>query len=267
METRLIFLGTAGGRIATIRQLRATGGLWFQSDSAEILLDPGPGSLVRALNFGLFPSRLSAIILTHKHLDHSADLNVMIEAMTDGGLRKRGWVYLPSDALKGDEPVVYCYLHHYVKGWSVLNMEKDVEILPFVFRPIARYVHGNVDTFRFLIQVGGKCVGLFVDGNNFLGAEQVKGIDLLIVYCILTEPREGVDHYSLKEARQLLEMVQPKKAILTHFGAGLLKKQPWVIAQQWSEELGFPVLAAWDNMVLNLETLEVIKKEKRRRGK
>ncbi|MHA2609910.1 MAG: MBL fold metallo-hydrolase [bacterium JZ-2024 1] len=265
LGNQLIFLGTAGGRIATVRQLRATGGLWLRSDSSELLLDPGPGCLVRSLNFGLSPSRLSAIILTHKHLDHSADINVMVEAMTDGGLKRRGFVYLPGDAIEGPEPVVFPYLHDYVSGWVIMDSSTRVEFPPFSLRPIARYIHGNVETFRFLIGVENKRVALFVDGKNFYGAEEATNCDLLIVYCILPEPREGVDHFSLKEAKELISLVNPKKAILTHFGASLLKLQPWNIAQQWAQELGFPIIAAWDNMVVDLSSMEIVRREKRRK--
>jgi len=49
-------------------------------------MDPGPGCIVQVNKRKLNPQELSAIIVSHRHLDHSADLNVMTEAMTDGGL-------------------------------------------------------------------------------------------------------------------------------------------------------------------------------------
>ena len=76
----LLFLGTAGGRVLVFRQLRASGGLWLESNGTNILIDPGPGSLIRCLEQNLNPQTLDAIILTHKHLDHTADINVIIEA-------------------------------------------------------------------------------------------------------------------------------------------------------------------------------------------
>ncbi len=84
-----------------IRQLCASGGIWVSREGTNILIAPGPGSLVRcgARRAGLDPSVLDGIILTHKHLDHSNDVNVMIEAMTGGGFKKRGTLLCSHDAL------------------------------------------------------------------------------------------------------------------------------------------------------------------------
>ena len=95
---KIKFLGTAGARIVMIKQLRSSGGLWLNLEDTRILIDPGPGSLVRCLKSRprLDPTQLDAIILTHKHLDHSGDVNVMIEAMTGGGFKKKGSFFCPS---------------------------------------------------------------------------------------------------------------------------------------------------------------------------
>ena len=41
------FLGTAGARFVMIKQLRASGGVWISVKGKNLLLDPGPGSIVR----------------------------------------------------------------------------------------------------------------------------------------------------------------------------------------------------------------------------
>jgi len=79
---KVIFLGTAGARVMVASQILASGGLWFNLGGTQILFDPGPGTLVRAVKKKLKPTKLDAIILSHRHLDHSADANIMIEAMT-----------------------------------------------------------------------------------------------------------------------------------------------------------------------------------------
>src|SRR3989338_8557046 len=106
-ENWIKFLGTAGARFVMIKQLRASGGVWISYQGSNVLIDPGPGSLVRCSTSKpkLDPGKLDGIILTHRHLDHSNDINVMIEAMTEGGFKKRGTVFLPADAM-GEEPVI-----------------------------------------------------------------------------------------------------------------------------------------------------------------
>jgi Metal-dependent hydrolases of the beta-lactamase superfamily III len=87
----ITFLGTAGARFVVAHQFLASGGAWLSFGNTQILLDPGPGCLVQATKRKLDPSKLEAIILSHKHLDHSGDINIMIEAMTDGGRKNEVW--------------------------------------------------------------------------------------------------------------------------------------------------------------------------------
>ena len=102
------FLGTSGARFVMIKQLRSSGGLWVNYKGTNLLIDPGPGSIVRCANSRpkLDPTGLDGIILTHRHLDHSGDLNVMIEAMTEGGFKKRGVVFCPADAISKDTVIL-----------------------------------------------------------------------------------------------------------------------------------------------------------------
>lgn len=84
LSDAITFLGTAGARFVVARQFLASGGAWLSLGNTQILLDPGPGSLVQATRRKLDPTKLEAIILSHRHLDHSGDINIMIEAMTYG---------------------------------------------------------------------------------------------------------------------------------------------------------------------------------------
>ena len=92
LSDTITFLGTAGARFVVTKQFLASGGAWLSLGGTDILLDPGPGWLVQTTKRKLDSSKLKAIILSHKHLDHSGDINIMIEAMTEGGWRQRGTV-------------------------------------------------------------------------------------------------------------------------------------------------------------------------------
>jgi phosphoribosyl 1,2-cyclic phosphodiesterase len=109
------FLGTGGARFVVARQIRASGGMWMRFGATQIHVDPGPGALVRALSAvpPCEPPELDAIVLSHKHLDHANDVNVMIEAMCQGGWKRRGAVLAPNDAFDF-EPVILPYVRAFV---------------------------------------------------------------------------------------------------------------------------------------------------------
>ena len=91
-------------------------------DEKNLLLDPGPGTLVRCAKSRppLDPTQLDAIILSHQHIDHANDVNIMIEAMTNGGFSKKGALFAPLSALEND-PIVLKYVIEYVNEIHVLK--------------------------------------------------------------------------------------------------------------------------------------------------
>ena len=105
-------MGTAGARFMVAKQLAASGGLFLEDGEARICLDPGPGAVVQYTKRTVDLAKLDAIVISHRHLAHSGDVNVMVEAMTEGGFRRRGRLFCPSDALD-DEPVVLRYLRQF----------------------------------------------------------------------------------------------------------------------------------------------------------
>jgi phosphoribosyl 1,2-cyclic phosphodiesterase len=102
-EVELVFLGTGGGRFATITQKRRTGGIRFLSKSLNMHLDPGPGALIYSLEMGLNPQKIMAVLVSHSHPDHYTNAEILIEAMTRGMLKRRGIVAAPHSVLFGNE--------------------------------------------------------------------------------------------------------------------------------------------------------------------
>jgi ribonuclease BN (tRNA processing enzyme) len=149
---RMVILGSGGARIVVAKQLRASGGIWFSLAGTRFLLDPGPGSLVRMTGsrHHLDPTKLSAILLSHRHLDHSGDVNNMIEAMTMGGTEPRGVLFAPSDALAGDDPVVLKYVRPFLERVVTLAEGGSYELGNVRFTCPVRHQHrGEVYGFRF----------------------------------------------------------------------------------------------------------------------
>src|SRR2546428_6550174 len=78
---RLTFMGTAGARFMVAKQVAASGGLFIEEGSTRISLDPGPGAVVQYAQRKIDLTTLDAIVVSHRHLDHAGDVNVMIEAI------------------------------------------------------------------------------------------------------------------------------------------------------------------------------------------
>jgi len=251
---KIKFLGTAGARVVMIRQLRSSGGMWFSLNDTNILIDPGPGSLVRCARSRprLDPTKLDAIILTHKHLDHSGDINVMIEAMTEGGFKKRGALFVPQDALEGEDAVIFHYLRDFPERIEILKEKTTYSLKDISFTTPVRHEHG-VETYGLNINFKGLSVSLITDTRYFEGLERHYPGKIIIINVVRFKPREDVDHLSLEDAEKIINFNKPKLAILTHFGMTMLQKKPWEVAQNLQKKLGTEVIAASDGMEINLD--------------
>jgi len=252
-EAFIKFLGTAGARIVVFKQLRASGGLWLEANGTRLLIDPGPGSLLRALSSrpSLSPAKLDGVLITHRHLDHAADVNVIIEAMTEGGLRRRGVLFAPRDALEED-PVVLRYVREYLEGIEVLEEGKSYTLGGLSFSTPLRHRH-PVETYGLYFTLPQR-VALITDTLYFRELEEAyQGAEILILNVVRAgERKEEIQHLTLSDARLLIEGIKPKKAVLTHFGMSMLRARPWEVASQMSEETGVEVQAARDGMSLSL---------------
>ena len=71
-------LGSGGPEITDQRASSAY--LVWQDGKARILVDMGPGSMLRYEQSGARVEDLDVILLTHLHVDHSADLPALIKA-------------------------------------------------------------------------------------------------------------------------------------------------------------------------------------------
>ena len=200
MADVITFLGTAGARFVVARQFLASGGAWLSLSNTQILLDPGPGCLVQAAKRKLDPSKLDAIILSHRHLDHSGDINIMIEAMTEGGTKKRGIVFTPADALSED-PVILSYLQAYLQNIEILTEGGHYKINDISFNTPIRHKH-PVETYGFIFQTPRHTFSWITDTKYFDELPHYYTGDLLIINVVRLNPGAPVDHLCLPEAKE-----------------------------------------------------------------
>jgi phosphoribosyl 1,2-cyclic phosphodiesterase len=222
-------------------------------NGTNILIDPGPGTLVRCAKSKprLNPSELDAIILTHKHLDHSADINIMIEAMTDGGFKKRGAVFCPEDALT-DDPVILKYLRGVVERIEVLKEGGEYSMGDVAFNTPVRMKHG-VETYGLNMNAGNLSISFIVDTRYFVGLESYFDGDIFVLNVARYKWMQGLDHLCVADAKKIIGSRKPKATIITHFGMTMLREKPWEVATRMQDELGVEIIAARDGMDLDLD--------------
>jgi ribonuclease BN (tRNA processing enzyme) len=257
----ITFLGTGGARFMVISQFLASGGLWLNLNGTEILVDPGPGCIVQATKRKLKAEKLSAIILSHRHLDHSADTNIMVEAMTQGGFQRRGRLFAPSDCLQ-TEPVIFSYLKDHLDGIEVLEAGKSYSIDNISLTTPVRHMH-PVETYGLVFRTANHTFSYIADTRYFDDLCQHYGGELLIMNVVFLEPRSPadhpgmpVDHLSVPDVGHIIRELKPRVAILTHFGMSVWRAKPEQIAEKLSQQTGVRVLAARDGMKFDLSQLD-----------
>jgi phosphoribosyl 1,2-cyclic phosphodiesterase len=254
---KIKFLGTAGARFVVTKQLRKSGGLWITLDDTNVLIDPGPGSLINCLSSRpkLNPKDLDGIILTHRHIDHSNDINIMIEAMTNGGFNKKGVVFATYDSLE-DDSVILDYVRDQIENIEILKEKGTYNIGKITFSTPVKHIHG-VETYGLKIRGKDSSISIITDTKYFEGLERYYQSDIIILNVVLTEGKEHIMHLSLIDAERIINANKPKLSILTHFGMKMLRIKPWEIAEYLSNKLGVKVIAASDGMEIDIDHYKI----------
>ena len=251
---KLKFLGTAGGRFVVSKQFRKSGGIWLTLDSTNVLIDPGPGSLVRILSSKpkLNPRDLDGIILSHRHLDHTNDANIIIEAMTNGGWDKKGILFAPNQALEED-PVVFRYVRNYLDNTEILKEKGKYKIGNIDFETPIKHIHHGVECYGFNINSKNVSISIITDTKYFDELESYYQGDILIMNVVFLKNKKNFEHFDVKDVEKIISINKPKLTILTHFGMTMVKSKPWELAERISKKYGVKVLAASDGMEIDLD--------------
>lgn len=267
----LVFLGTGGGRFATLTQTRKTGGIRIISDSLHMHLDPGPGALIYSLNMKLNPQKLKAVLLSHCHPDHCNDAEILVEAMTRGMTSRRGILAAPRSVLFGNEvcgPVISKY--HQQTPEKIIETRPGVTFTVDDIKILATEAqHSDPDTVGYRLEtrdVGA--IGYSSDTEYFEGVgKSYKGVRLLLL-CVMRpsgEPWKG--HMTTEDAVKIVEEADPEMVVATHFGMKMIFRGSAREAKIIEEKTGVPTLAASDGMHISMGTkIQVERAKRKQRG-
>jgi|WetSurMetagenome_2_1015567.scaffolds.fasta_scaffold07480_5 phosphoribosyl 1,2-cyclic phosphodiesterase len=252
--TSLTFLGTGGGRFATIYQVRSTGGIYLR-DGVNIHLDPGPGALVNMARLKMDPAHTDAVMISHCHPDHYSDAEVLLEGMTRGGLKKKGSLIGSLSALEGDHghgPAVSSY--HRGLPERVLTVKKGdrFQIGPMEAQAVGTK-HSDPTGVGFRFQTSAGLVSYMSDSElDPEVVDQHRRSRVLIL--ALTRPLHArvPQHLCTEDAAEIAKELRPEVVILTHFGAKLIYDGVGKQAQYIERNSGIRTIAAEDLMTVHL---------------
>jgi len=267
-EIEIVFLGTGGGRFATITQKRRTGGIRILSKGVNAHLDPGPGALVHSLNMNLDPQKISALLVSHSHPDHYTDAEVLVEAMTHGTTKKRGILAAARSVLYGNE-VCEMAVSKYHQGL----VERLIEAKPGVEFDIGdikvvvcRAKHSDPDTVGFRFETTD--LGDFAytsDTEYFEEMEKIyEGVRLLVLCVLRPSGTPWKGHMTTDDAIKVVEAVKPEMAVLTDFGMQMIFRGPDDEARLVEEKSGVPTVAAKDEMRIRISEKIQVEATKRK---
>lgn len=244
----------SGGPIAEGQRAGSSAVIW-KSGKAVVLVDAGSGSFVRYGQAGLRFTDHEAILITHFHGDHVADLAAILNS---GGFANRT-VPLPIIGPAGDEAFpgvashlralfdekagAFRYLSGYLDGRyglpKLLPHEIDTKITglqtvmdaPGLHISAISVHHGDVPSLGYLIKIEGKNI-VFAGDQSFLSEDFVaalKGLkpDILVMHNVIPEgdgqPR-GLHRWPASIG-EVAAAISPKILLLSHNMERALRRQ------------------------------------------
>ncbi len=224
---RLIVLG-AGSIVPT--PYRFGSGHYVEAGESKLLLDCGPGVLEKMRNLSLSPFKLTAILLTHFHIDHVSDIFPLLKlrAFTPEGLPNKSPEKLKILGPKGlkrfletliDNNEFFSYLKTLMRYESYISLEEVEPWRVFEFEGVrltsAPVTHDGGVAYR--LESHG--ASLVYSGDTRFSENLVKlaeGVDVLVHECSFPHERLVGQHVSEVELAQIVAHVKPKTVVVTH---------------------------------------------------
>ncbi|MBQ2763220.1 MAG: MBL fold metallo-hydrolase [Candidatus Methanomethylophilaceae archaeon] len=255
MESKMILLGTGGGRHTTMFQARSTGGFLFMNEKSRIHLDPGPGALTNMCNIGYDLRQTDAVIVSHCHPDHYSDAASVIEGMTFGGWVKRGSVYGTKSVIEGEGRLGPCISQYHLSIPESVNIIKAGDRISIngTDIDITKATHSDPCNVGFKIHTDHGILSYVSDtGYTDEIAEQYIGSRILMLPVTTPDDNRINYHLCTDDAIKFVEKVKPELTIFIHLGIVLLKHNEFKQAEKVENATGYRTIAGEDLMEITL---------------
>lgn len=251
---QITFLGSGGGRWATITQRVSTAGFRLELGKEMLQIDPGPGAILRCREMGINPQKTTAIFCSHCHLDHYNDLEVMIEAMC---MDKKGkGVLLGSESIvngfeKFERPFSE-YHKSLLKECKSLS-PNDAFSLDGIRVTAKKTAHEDPKAVGAIFESDEARVAYVADTSFFPGlADEYSGCDVMVLNVMRPDNDRIPWHLCTDDVVKLVTEAKPKQVLMNHFGLKMLSAMPDAQAAKVQKETGIKTRAARDGLVVKI---------------
>jgi len=215
---QLTILGS-GGALPTHR--RASAGYLVEWSEGALLLDASAGTHMRALKAGLDPDRLRAVVLSHLHPDHTADLPGILWA------RRQEKRTTPL-AIAGPPGTTELLDRLRAAYGEWLETPVRVDHFPWRARGVAVEAfpaHHSVESVCLRLTADGRTLAYSGDTADCEGLRDAcRGADLALLECSSKEAKEG--HMTPRDCEEVVAAARPKRVFLTHLGPDVTPALP-----------------------------------------
>lgn len=256
MSTRITFLGTGGGRHATIYQTRSTGGFILDSGT-RIHVDPGPGALVNMKVLKMDPAHTDSILISHCHPDHYSDAEVLIEGMCKGGVDKRGNVIGSVSVLKGENGIGPCLsaYHQRLAAYYRTTQPGDSFTLDGIGVESTRSMHSDPANVGFKFHTEDGLIS-YVSDTSYSDeiADQYAGSRVAIIPITTPDDKRIPFHMCTDDAVKFVNRIRPELTVFAHMGIYVIKLGADEQAERVQKETGCRVIAGQDLMTIDVSS-------------
>jgi hypothetical protein len=180
--------------------------------------------------------------------------------MTYGGFDKKGVLVANNTVINGSqnhEPFLHKYYRDCLERFIVMEEGGKVGVNDVEIKAIrAKHSEPNAIGFKFITPD----YTLTYTGDTIYSVETIseyENSNVLILNVPHLKKEEGRDNLCKEDAIKIIKKVNPKLAIITHFGINFLKADPLYEIREIQRETNTQVIAAKDGMVVNPVSYDV----------
>jgi ribonuclease BN (tRNA processing enzyme) len=227
MRTKLTILGTG---TFFVDQTRSSSAYLLEVGNKKILIDCGPGTLMRLSQVGVKPKEIDYVLITHFHADHTSDLfplfmNFRLNAFfSKGKSMKFPQIIGPKGVGKFMLKSSQNFELLSVQGWNKINfinikkLQKiaNVKLEAFKVKHVAFGL--ATDSYAYRFTINKKVVAFSGDSAKCSGIEKAcKHADIFICDASYSKGNGNSAHFDTRDIGIISEKGQVKKVILSHF--------------------------------------------------